>query len=372
MLITYFMFFILPISVDASVDSPWKKEADYARTYFERKDYNAAWLFYERVLKMGCDDGVIMFCVAESFRHQDLVEDPEYTSALYAVTHHYLQKQSPNHPAIQSTLAFFPPDTIVNRAYIKKVYQKIGGSPPPSPMVREGIESVREFISHNVENFTQLLSIAGSDGVYAAWLWAKPRIWELLLFYFLVILLTGILLPLVMAVAVSIEGRKSYVTAYALLLHWGILGLHRFYLGKKKTGLIWLFTGGLLGFGVLFDIFLTGAYVRFWNEDNKEKRSLTHTSREKSSQMRSNRGLRELKPSKKTDQILAHQTSSQSSEEYYPSSEFVSDQIDSTDNEDVFDTLPDLGFDDGFSDSLEDESGDSKKEASPNSGMHNI
>jgi TM2 domain-containing membrane protein YozV len=33
----------------------------------------------------------------------------------------------------------------------------------------------------------------------------------------------------------------------------GLLGLHRFYLGKWFTGLLWLCTGGLLGIGFIYD-----------------------------------------------------------------------------------------------------------------------
>jgi len=33
----------------------------------------------------------------------------------------------------------------------------------------------------------------------------------------------------------------------------GFFGAHRFYVGKTWTGILWLFTGGLLGIGVLVD-----------------------------------------------------------------------------------------------------------------------
>lgn len=41
----------------------------------------------------------------------------------------------------------------------------------------------------------------------------------------------------------------------------GILGLHRFYLGKWVTGFIWLFTGGLLGIGFIYDWFTLNGQV---------------------------------------------------------------------------------------------------------------
>lgn len=49
-------------------------------------------------------------------------------------------------------------------------------------------------------------------------------------------------------------GSKDYTVAWILLTFLGILGIHRFYLGKWVTGIIWLLTGGLLLFGLLYDL----------------------------------------------------------------------------------------------------------------------
>jgi len=49
---------------------------------------------------------------------------------------------------------------------------------------------------------------------------------------------------------------KSRTVAAILCFFIGIFGIHRFYMGKIGTGIIWLLTGGLLGVGVLVDFIL--------------------------------------------------------------------------------------------------------------------
>ena len=62
----------------------------------------------------------------------------------------------------------------------------------------------------------------------------------------------------------------STFIAYLLwfLSFFGALGLHRFYLGKITTGLIWMFTGGLFGIGTLYDFFTLPGQVREANIRN--------------------------------------------------------------------------------------------------------
>ncbi|KPK35797.1 MAG: hypothetical protein AMJ66_00075 [Betaproteobacteria bacterium SG8_40] len=50
-----------------------------------------------------------------------------------------------------------------------------------------------------------------------------------------------------------IAGEKSYNVAWILLTFLGILGVHRLYLGKWPTALLWFLTGGLFLLGYLYD-----------------------------------------------------------------------------------------------------------------------
>jgi TM2 domain-containing membrane protein YozV len=48
-------------------------------------------------------------------------------------------------------------------------------------------------------------------------------------------------------------GPVDYTVAWILLTFLGVFGVHRMYLGKWLTGILWLITGGLLGLGYLYD-----------------------------------------------------------------------------------------------------------------------
>ena len=58
------------------------------------------------------------------------------------------------------------------------------------------------------------------------------------------------------------EKKASVAFVLWLVGLLGACGLHRLYVGRTWTGLLWLFTLGLLGFGQLFDLFFLGSMVR--------------------------------------------------------------------------------------------------------------
>ncbi|MCM1220419.1 MAG: TM2 domain-containing protein [Lachnospiraceae bacterium] len=54
----------------------------------------------------------------------------------------------------------------------------------------------------------------------------------------------------------EIISPKQKTTALLLCLFTGGLGIHRFYVGKVGTGILWLFTLGCFGIGTLIDFIM--------------------------------------------------------------------------------------------------------------------
>jgi TM2 domain-containing membrane protein YozV len=49
--------------------------------------------------------------------------------------------------------------------------------------------------------------------------------------------------------------RKSVWWAYGFLLFFGAFGVHRFYLDRPVSGVLYFLTAGFAGIGIVYDIF---------------------------------------------------------------------------------------------------------------------
>ena len=65
------------------------------------------------------------------------------------------------------------------------------------------------------------------------------------------------------------EGPLDYTVGWVLLTFLGAFGIHRFYLGKWITGVLYLLTGGLLLIGVAYDFWTLNDQI---SEANAERR----------------------------------------------------------------------------------------------------
>ncbi len=67
--------------------------------------------------------------------------------------------------------------------------------------------------------------------------------------------------------------EKSRTASLLLCFFLGVIGVHRFYVGKVGTGILWLLTLGLFGIGALIDFIMIivgkfkdkeGKYIQNW------------------------------------------------------------------------------------------------------------
>ena len=65
------------------------------------------------------------------------------------------------------------------------------------------------------------------------------------------------------------EGKVDYSVAWILQTFLGAIGIHRFYMGKLGTGLIWMLTGGLFLVGWLYDFWTLNEQISEVNRAGK-------------------------------------------------------------------------------------------------------
>ncbi|MCK7545601.1 TM2 domain-containing protein [Marinobacter bryozoorum] len=63
------------------------------------------------------------------------------------------------------------------------------------------------------------------------------------------------------------QGPVNYNISWILLTFLGVFGIHRMYMGKWVTGIIYLFTGGLFFVGVLYDFWTLNEQITLKNSE---------------------------------------------------------------------------------------------------------
>jgi len=62
-----------------------------------------------------------------------------------------------------------------------------------------------------------------------------------------------------------ISGEVDYSVAWVLLVFLGAFGIHRMYMGKWGTGIIYLCTIGLFGIGIIYDMWTLNDQITLIN-----------------------------------------------------------------------------------------------------------
>lgn len=68
-----------------------------------------------------------------------------------------------------------------------------------------------------------------------------------------------------------IEGDTNYSLAWILLVFLGFFGIHRMYMGKWLSGMLYLFTFGLIGLGYLYDMLTLNDQLDQINSEDYER-----------------------------------------------------------------------------------------------------
>jgi TM2 domain-containing membrane protein YozV len=75
-----------------------------------------------------------------------------------------------------------------------------------------------------------------------------------------------------------VSGELDYTVAWILLTFLGWFGLHRFYMGKWVTGLLYLLTGAWIGIGYIYDMWTLNEQVSEINRRSPPRTSAARSS----------------------------------------------------------------------------------------------
>ena len=132
------------------------------------------------------------------------------------------------------------------------------------------MSSTRDTHSKSVGYILWLLGFTGSHRFY----YGKPisgTIW----FFTLGLFLIGWIVDFFLIPSMDRQadfryqgGYLDYTIAWILLTFFGLFGIHRFYMGKWLSGILYLLTGAVFGLGYLYDLWTLNEQVSLLNSEN--------------------------------------------------------------------------------------------------------
>lgn len=69
-------------------------------------------------------------------------------------------------------------------------------------------------------------------------------------------------------------GQTDYTVTWVLLTFLGVFGIHRFYMGKVGTGILYLLTVGVFGIGLIYDFWTLNSQVSELNLATQQRTSI--------------------------------------------------------------------------------------------------
>ena len=140
-------------------------------------------------------------------------------------------------------------------------------------MARAGDEKMSDRNDTHSKTIGYLLWIFGILGAHRFY-YGKPvtgTIW----FFTLGLLFIGWIVDLFLIPSMDRQadlryaaGRVDYTIAWLLLTFLGIFGIHRFYMGKWITGVLYLISAGIFGFGILYDFWTLNDQITIVNQSS--------------------------------------------------------------------------------------------------------
>jgi len=164
-----------------------------------------------------------------------------------------------------------------NWNFFKLCHQVIGVMTAIIPTLYVQLSAMLILPSLAVAPLFTLFSDELIDKEYSSWLGEIFIVWYLFLFFSVVVWITMMChTSNIYKTEPENVDKKHRSVLWLLITFIGFTGAHRFYAKRYRSGVLYLFTGGLLGFGVIYDAITVSLWSSMDKPHSKRKRRSNH------------------------------------------------------------------------------------------------